>query len=238
MDEKDRRSASFFARARPSSSQLRPDPTDLPDESAAADPGPSRSSETIEGVSEPSSPETVIEDPLEGPSMLTSLLRRSPPDQSYLSVPTKADQIREEHVLDDSEDDREISSRPATPGKPHLQKDAAGALTETAPLLLVSSHQSWQSYGARNGRRQSHTDLEGQKTVNPRRSWWSRTIQSAHLSKERTVDFLRVARDPKCWDRRALWQNLIVTPVASLPAVIVGLLLNILDALSYGQFYS
>ncbi|KAK5663492.1 hypothetical protein OQA88_3922 [Cercophora sp. LCS_1] len=231
-DKKDRRSASFLARTRPSSSQLRPDPTGLPDESAVADPGPSRSSETIEEVSEPSSPETVIEDPLEGPSMLTSLLRRSPPDQSYLSVPTKADQVREEHVLDESEDDRSFSDRPVTPGRSPFREDAAGALTDTAPLLLVSSH---QSYGARNGRIQHHTDLEGQKTAAPRRSWLSRTAQSVRQTKEHAVDFIRVARDPKCWDRRALWHNLVVTPVSSLPAVIVGLLLNILDALSYGM---
>ena len=39
----------------------------------------------------------------------------------------------------------------------------------------------------------------------------------------------------KCWNRRRLWQNVVVAPVACLPAVIVGLLLNILDALSYGM---
>lgn len=42
-------------------------------------------------------------------------------------------------------------------------------------------------------------------------------------------------QDPKTWDRQALWRNVVVAPVVCLPAVIVGLLLNILDALSYGM---
>jgi SulP family sulfate permease len=40
---------------------------------------------------------------------------------------------------------------------------------------------------------------------------------------------------PSHWDRHALWEAVFVAPVACLPAVVVGLLLNILDALSYGK---
>ncbi|EWC44016.1 hypothetical protein DRE_01368 [Drechslerella stenobrocha 248] len=40
---------------------------------------------------------------------------------------------------------------------------------------------------------------------------------------------------PKSWDRRAIWRNAIVTPVNTLPAVVLGLLLNVLDGLSYGM---
>jgi sulfate permease, SulP family len=40
---------------------------------------------------------------------------------------------------------------------------------------------------------------------------------------------------PKTWSARAIAQNAVVRPAKLLPAVILGLLLNILDALSYGM---
>lgn len=45
----------------------------------------------------------------------------------------------------------------------------------------------------------------------------------------------RVVLNPKAWDRRAIWQDGVVYPVSLIPAVVLGLLLNILDALSYGM---
>ncbi|EAW10671.1 sulfate transporter family protein [Aspergillus clavatus NRRL 1] len=41
--------------------------------------------------------------------------------------------------------------------------------------------------------------------------------------------------NPKSWDRRAIWRQGVVYPVSLLPSVFLGLLLNILDALSYGM---
>lgn len=43
------------------------------------------------------------------------------------------------------------------------------------------------------------------------------------------------ATHPKQWNRKALWTNCVVAPVTPLPAVFLGLLLNILDGLSYGK---
>lgn len=45
---------------------------------------------------------------------------------------------------------------------------------------------------------------------------------------------LQHAINPKTWDYRILAQKVIVEPVSMLPAVFLGLLLNLLDALSYG----
>lgn len=53
------------------------------------------------------------------------------------------------------------------------------------------------------------------------------------LAKGRT--FGRKLADPKSWDRRTIWRNGVAHPVSLLPAVLLGLLLNILDALSYGM---
>lgn len=47
----------------------------------------------------------------------------------------------------------------------------------------------------------------------------------------------RLLRNPKFWDSRVLWKNIILPPVEVLPAVALGLLLNVLDALSYGMYF-
>ncbi|KAL4933989.1 sulfate transporter family protein [Aspergillus undulatus] len=44
-----------------------------------------------------------------------------------------------------------------------------------------------------------------------------------------------VLAHPKSWDRRAMWRRGVVRPLSLLPSVFLGLLLNILDALSYGM---
>jgi SulP family sulfate permease len=49
------------------------------------------------------------------------------------------------------------------------------------------------------------------------------------------MEITRIVFNPKRWNRKAIWQNAVVEPVGYLPAVILGLLLNILDALSYGM---
>lgn len=41
--------------------------------------------------------------------------------------------------------------------------------------------------------------------------------------------------NPKSWDGQAVWRDGIVYPLSFLPSVFLGLLLNILDALSYGM---
>lgn len=43
------------------------------------------------------------------------------------------------------------------------------------------------------------------------------------------------AFNPKTWNRHTMWENGVAYPASLLPAVLLGLLLNILDALSYGM---
>lgn len=46
---------------------------------------------------------------------------------------------------------------------------------------------------------------------------------------------LRRVTNPKTWDRKSIWEQGLLQPARHVPAVILGLLLNILDALSYGK---
>lgn len=58
------------------------------------------------------------------------------------------------------------------------------------------------------------------------------SLQEAY---SRTKKVFYITTHPKSWDRHVIWQEGVVRPVSLLPAVFLGLLLNILDALSYGM---
>jgi SulP family sulfate permease len=78
-------------------------------------------------------------------------------------------------------------------------------------------------------------DVEGQKKPPPKPWFFGRLADRAHGAEHHASRTLAVAFNPKSWDRRAIYQSAVVAPASSLPAVCVGLLLNILDALSYGK---
>ena len=55
------------------------------------------------------------------------------------------------------------------------------------------------------------------------------------MTKDWSIDMGHTLLNSKTWDKRLLWQNAILKPAGYVPAVLLGLLLNILDALSYGK---
>jgi SulP family sulfate permease len=77
-------------------------------------------------------------------------------------------------------------------------------------------------------------DLERQELRH--RISWSKLRNITHWPKEKGLSIVRTVLNPKSWNRRAIVQKSVREPIGYLPAVILGLLLNILDALSYGMF--
>jgi SulP family sulfate permease len=78
-------------------------------------------------------------------------------------------------------------------------------------------------------------DLERQETK--RKESWPRLRNVVFWPTKKGFDIARTIVNPKRWDKQAI-KNAAIAPVGYLPAVILGLLLNILDALSYGTFQS
>jgi sulfate permease, SulP family len=76
------------------------------------------------------------------------------------------------------------------------------------------------------------TDLE-QQIGGARGSFKIHNKFKASLDKARSC--ASVLMHPKTWSARAIYQEAIARPASLLPAVFLGLLLNILDALSYGM---
>ena len=98
---------------------------------------------------------------------------------------------------------------------------------EQTPLLLNGHKDSH-----RPTRYSSKDDLEGQfATRRWRRDWLNDSLPNA---KHRGLSAFRSAFNPKLWTPHSLWHNAVLPSAKTIPSVILGLLLNILDALSYG----
>ncbi|KAI0022229.1 cyclic nucleotide-binding domain-containing protein [Xylariomycetidae sp. FL0641] len=215
-DKKDKRKPSFLSRRPSGQSHTDHDPAASQHEPQ----GESQlsSAETIEEVSEPSSSELEVDDASDaGPSMLTNMLKRSPPESiDGSAMPDRAPQGRQPPTL----------HRPSQrlPPEEHNSEVSIGrnGASETSPLLAKSPASiSAEGLG----------DLEGQKPAPmPKYAW--KTLRQEAGGKMRSFTS---AMNPKSWDRHVVWDNVVMEPVRCLPAVIVGLLLNILDALSYGM---
>ncbi|KAJ6089739.1 hypothetical protein N7467_004955 [Penicillium canescens] len=93
--------------------------------------------------------------------------------------------------------------------------------TEHTSLLSKSRSKPTQNYG-------SAGDVENQGAVARSPSFLTKGVSSV-------AKYSRALANPKTWDRRILWQEAVVRPASLVPAVLLGLLLNILDALSYGM---
>jgi sulfate permease, SulP family len=153
--------------------------------------------------------------------VLTTMLRRSPPSTS---PPNEASHHSAGYSQggDATEDCREEGRLIITSNGVRL--DA----TERTPLLTKDTsfethHPDWIR-GEQDLERQDHSHRTWPKLQNVL-SW----------SRERGTEIARTVLNPKRWNRKAIWQNAVVEPVGYLPAVTLGLLLNILDALSYGM---
>lgn len=232
-DKKSPRSASFLNRPRSLSSTVRreaslrsPFSDDEDDEDR---PNAGASSDTIVEVSEPPSPEEE-DGPLQdsdGPSMLANMLRRSPPE-SY------QDRHGPQHVAGHAAaaSPFEARSRKGRVGSsiiwPPDEEIVGQHATENTPLLRPKTNTSFHSQNGHGDASAGEIDdIEGQKRRGPRH-WLSQKAS-------RVRDFAKTASDTKAWNGRSLVNMLVLEPVKTLPAVFVGLILNILDALSYGM---
>jgi len=209
-------------RQRPSQTQLESYFTQPENESVSSRALEGLRRDTILEISEPVSPETgPSSDKSPGTSVLTTMLRRSPPSTS---PPNEAGHHSAglSQGGDATGDSREEGRLIITSNGVRL--DA----TERTPLLTKDTsfethHPDWIR-GEQDLERQYHTHRT-----------WPKLQNILSWPRERGVEIARTVLNPKRWNRKAILQNAVVEPVGYLPAVILGLLLNILDALSYGM---
>ncbi|KAM6483998.1 sulfate transporter family-domain-containing protein [Trichoderma sp. SZMC 28011] len=185
------------------------------------------SSGTIPEVSEPPSPEDREDREHaageEGPSALANLLKKSSPPSS-LTEPTSIPQTRPDNVDAGQSQSSHVdeTQNQSQTGEPEVSE-----ASEYTPLLGRQESGSGASSSV-------DLDIEGQKTQ-ARRRWLRGLTEQRQKMEHHLGQIAKVASSPRSWNRRAIWETTVVEPVSCLPAVAVGLLLNILDALSYGM---
>jgi len=193
---------------------------------------PSRSGEglqrhPIKEVSEPVSPEgSSSSDKSHGSSALTNMLKRSPPSSS---------------VPDRENEDEDEADEHSHSGYPDEENGENGRLIITSNGVSVHTSERTPLLSKNLTTEPHHPDyISGEQDVEGevlrRRSSWPKIRNIILWPKKRGVDVAKMVMNPKSWDQQATWRHTVLDPVGYLPAVILGLLLNILDALSYGTF--
>lgn len=168
-----------------------------------------------------SSHPTVGEDPLESNAVPLDPTSASSVLTEMIRHPSRV------HAAEDHDTPAEIEDIPFPPlpvihdeSEPNPELESRE--TEWTSLLAKTRSKSPHRYGTVN-------DIENQGGPTNRRT---RVLTRGFPSLTRC---LRVICSPKSWDKRAIWQEGVVYPISLVPAVLLGLLLNVLDALSYGM---
>lgn len=212
-DKKDRRSTSFLNRISSTSSHPSRDQPVFQNELPSTGDLQSSSTDTIDEVSEPSSLASETDGPPNSrPSALTTMFKRSPPESL--------------HGLDTGSNSMSQNGQ-QLPSIGVLQAEPDDELSETTPLLRRVSHRPESPDSV------TDIDIEIQKPKTP--PWGPSSTGRGIRDRIRAVKGIM---NPKTWDKKVVWRRAIIDPIHCLPAVIVGLLLNILDALSYGKLQS
>ncbi|KAI1434583.1 sulfate transporter family-domain-containing protein [Xylaria sp. CBS 124048] len=178
-----------------------------------------RSHERIEESLEPPSPGGASDAAGDESSfLLSSMFQRSRPQES------------QPHAPDRNSAQNALLRVPPSTGTMPLRPESAqsdlsardGGRSEMTPLLSSMSSTSQPS--------DDLEDLESQKPGAIARYVGS----SIRLRAQDKLRRFNATVHPKAWNKNAIWEAAIMGPLRCLPAVVVGLLLNILDALSYG----
>ena len=167
----------------------------------------------IEELSEPASPDSAHSSRISlESSALTEMVRNTPPTEQGDNENSKDDMLGKSNV------------QPVTVGEGIISQPGE----QTALLLRKVAYRSeeFNKYG-------SVQDLENQGAAG--KSRLSQIRRRLHHPREQSRRFFTRATNPKSWDRKAIVEHGLRRPAGYVPPVILGLLLNVLDALSYGK---
>lgn len=158
--------------------------------------------------------------------MLTNLLRSSPPGATRDEEgAASADDGRRSSSDEDADEAGEGSVNGARLAREGSRLETVPEVDEQTPLL---SQDSSKQGSVRAGRGMGDVEAQG--------SWRPSGLRGfQHRVRSGAAKYHAILSNPSKWDGRAVWHSAVVAPASYMPAVVVGLLLNILDALSYGM---
>ncbi|MCJ1439020.1 hypothetical protein MMC27_008410 [Xylographa pallens] len=169
--------------------------------------------DVIDEVSEPVSPDMRSSSQKKSPttSILTNMIKNMPPTE-------------EDQVLSNNRGGYGYSGVRVQ----DTRNDELSQTHERTSLLhsnSIRASQKHQSYTSFRDLESLEQDREG-NLAKLQRNFASSRDQSIHIA--------HIFFNPKRWDVRKVWQVIVLRPAGYVPAIVLGLLLNILDALSYG----
>lgn len=168
---------------------------------------PGRSRDVINEVSEPSTPDGVAST-ARGKSYLTHLFRNSPPEMESEVRSSSSEQTNMGNINSDSL-------------RPNEQS-----------FLLPKAYPEAGLRRGYDATPQDGGDIESQHDF---RTMPMITVKKAITwPKEKGLNAVKNAFYSKTWNKKDIWEKGVVQTASYLPAVFLGLLLNILDGLSYG----
>lgn len=128
----------------------------------------------------------------------------------------------------DHEEQKPIETEGHESDAPKVTLDQTdGPSDERTPLLSKPSQAADDSL-AKN---RAH-DVEEQASRVKKQTKFRQLLNEAQ---ENAAGAWQAVTSPKSWDRKIIFQKVIKDPVGLLPCVFLGILLNVLDALSYGK---
>lgn len=169
---------------------------------------PGRSRDVINEVSEPSTPDGVTST-ARGKSYLTHLFRNSPPETEPEARSSSSEQTNIGHISNDTLSPNEQS------------------------FLLPKTYPGAGRGGAYDAIPQEDGDIESQHDFRPMPV--INIKKAIAWPKEKGLNAVKNAFYSKTWNKKDIWEHGVVQTASYLPAVFLGLLLNILDGLSYGM---
>lgn len=172
---------------------------------------PSRSTDVINEVSEPTTPDELAST-VRRKSYLTYLFRNSPPETKPETkpVPSPSDECTNTDSIDSN---------------PSRLSERSSLLPKTYPE--VGQRRGYDAVPQGGGNVGSQHEFRPIPRINIKKvmTW----------PKEKGLNAVKVVFHRKTWNKRDIWEHGVVKTASYLPAVFLGLLLNILDGLSYGM---
>jgi len=181
----------------------------------------------IQEVSEPVTPESSPpSDQAPGTSALTSLLKHSPTNSPPRQGGDGEEAGENDFAVDEDQDEADSDQRRLI-----ITTNGVETTEPTERTSLLGKDTRYETH---------HPDwIRGEQDVErqdlKRQPAWPKLRNTLMWPRDRGIDVARTVLNPKAWDRKAIWRAGVVAPVGYLPAVTLGTLLNILDALSYGK---
>lgn len=112
-----------------------------------------------------------------------------------------------------------------------ISDDSAPVMDEHAPLL---PRERLSSIRRSNGQRYDAIPKAERATATSSKPGLRQRLRLPHFSTKGVQQWAGRVGNPAKWDGKAIAQTVLLRPASMLPAVFLGLLLNLLDALSYG----